>query len=135
MIHETQGSVVLEVLWQIDCRPHIPLMTRARSIGQVWSWVQAFGIPPYVHLQIAVGTDQSPLGNDFPICNELNAVRASAHLVCGYEGNDDVGRCRAPFEKRCSWLRRSKIGIIVIERSYVCRERVGRLDAIPQLIG
>src|SRR6267154_4408289 len=135
MIHEAQSGIVLEVFRQIDGRPQIPLMTRTRSIGKVWGWVKAVGILSNVHLQIAIGTNQAPLGNDSPIRKELDAVRAAVHLVRGNERNDDVRGRWAPFEKRRAWLCRSQIRVLVIERRNVRRKCAGCLNSITYLVG
>src|SRR5882672_8254208 len=134
MIHETQRRIVFEMPWQIDRRSHIPLMARTRPVGTVVRRIQAIRVLSDVHLQIAVRAHQPPFRNDSPVCKQLDAVRSSAHLISRYKGNYDVGRHRTSFQERCSWFGRSKVGVVVIKRCDVCRQRTGRLNAIAQFI-
>src|SRR5207245_2973769 len=77
-----------------------------------------------------------PLGNDFPVCKQFNAVCSAAHLIAGEKGNDDIGRGGAPERLgiNSARLRSTKIGIIVVEGGYIEREILSCLHSITEVI-
>src|SRR5258708_7575710 len=109
-------------------------MTRTYKAGIICRRVQTAWIFPYVHLQIAVGTQKPPFRKDSPICKKLRAVSAAAHLIPCNEGSDDVDRGRVYFQEGCTWLCCSKMGVMVIEHRNIGREIAVHLREGAKLI-
>ena len=109
-------------------------MTRTHKAWIVRGRVQTAYVLPYIHLQIAVGAQQSPLRKSSPICKELSAVGATAHLVRCNERSDDMDRGRGCFQERRPWLCSSKMSVMVIKYGNISREVTGHLYAITGFI-
>src|SRR5258708_12788169 len=109
-------------------------MTRTHKAWIVRSRVQTAYILPYINLQIAVGTQQSPLRKSSPICKELSTVGATAHLVRCNERSDDMDRGRGCFQERLPWLCSSKISVMVIKYANISREVTRNFSPIPDFL-